>query len=227
MEENIAGIREVQAFVRAPKTIAQFQEVNAINRQSGIKADIITTALGPMFLTMSTITIAATALVGGWLALQNIVTVGVIATFVVYIMNFFRPMRAIAMLYNNLQSALAGAERIFEVLDAQPSVPDRPDALPLSDIQGEVVFNNVTFGYNAEQAVLIDVDLTALPGQTIALVGPTGAGKTTIVNLLVVSMTWVQKSLPLMGWISATSRRHPFADSWELYCRTRFYFQIQ
>lgn len=184
MEENIAGIREVQAFVRAPKTIAQFQEVNAINRQSGIKADIITTALGPMFLTMSTITIAATALVGGWLALQNIVTVGVIATFVVYIMNFFRPMRAIAMLYNNLQSALAGAERIFEVLDAQPSVPDRPDALPLSNIQGEVVFNNVTFGYNAEQAVLIDVDLTALPGQTIALVGPTGAGKTTIVNLL-------------------------------------------
>jgi ATP-binding cassette subfamily B protein len=93
-------------------------------------------------------------------------------------------MRAIAMLYNNLQSALAGAERIFEVLDAQPSVPDRPDALPLSNIQGEVVFNSVTFGYNAEQPVLIDVDLTASPGQTIALVGPTGAGKTTIINLL-------------------------------------------
>ena len=87
-----------------------------------LKRDIITAALGPMFTTMSTITIAATALLGGWLALREIVTVGIIATFVIYIMNFFRPMRGIAMLYNHLQSALAGAERIFEVMDSQPAV---------------------------------------------------------------------------------------------------------
>jgi len=184
MEENIAGIRVVQAFARASDTIAQFEAVNAANRQSGSKADIITAALGPMFTTMSTITIAATALLGGWLSLRGDVTVGVIATFVVYIMNFFRPMRGIAMLYNHLQSAIAGAERIFEVLDADPSVPDSPESQPLSNIHGAVVFDRVTFAYQADKPVLTDVSLSATPGQTIALVGPTGAGKTTIVNLL-------------------------------------------
>ena len=184
MEENIAGIRVAQAFARTSDTLAQFEVVNDRNRQSGTRADIITAALGPMFTTMSTITIAATALLGGWLALEGIVTVGVIATFVVYIMNFFRPMRAIAMLYNFLQSALAGAERIFAVLDVRPGVADKPGALPLAKVQGAVVFDRVTFFYKAGEPVLVDVSLEALPGQTIALVGPTGAGKTTIVNLL-------------------------------------------
>ena len=184
MEENIAGIRVVKAFARAEDTVAQFETANAVNRKSGVKADIITAALGPMFTTMSTITIAATALLGGWLALGGIATVGVIATFVVYIMNFFRPMRGIAMLYNHLQSALAGSERIFEVLDSAPSVPDQFQAQPLANIKGEVTFEDVTFGYDPEKPVLVDVRLTATPGQTVALVGPTGAGKTTIINLL-------------------------------------------
>ena len=184
MEENIAGIRVVKAFARAEDTVAQFKGANAENRKSGIKADIITAALGPMFTTMSTITIAVTALLGGWLALQGIVTVGVIATYVVFIMNFFRPMRGIAMLYNSLQSALAGAERIFAVLDSVPSVADQPAAQPLTNIQGAVAFEDVTFGYDPAKPVLLDVNLSASPGETIALVGPTGAGKTTIVNLL-------------------------------------------
>ena len=184
MEENIAGIRVVKAFARAGDTVAQFEVVNAASRASGIKADIITATLGPMFTTMSTITISATALLGGWLALQGVVTVGVIATFVVYIMNFFRPMRGIAMLYNSLQSALAGAERIFEVLDAEPSVRDEPAAQPLTGLNGDVAFQKVTFGYDPGKPVLFDVSLSATAGETIALVGPTGAGKTTIINLL-------------------------------------------
>lgn len=184
MEENIAGIRVVQAFAREADSVDEFITVNRENRRAGIRADIITAALGPMFTTMSTITIAATAFLGGWLALQGIVQVGVIATFVVYIMNFFRPMRAIAMLYNQLQSALAGAERIFEVLDAEPAVQDAPDAEPLADIEGHVVFDNVSFGYEPDKPVLQNVSLEARPGQTIALVGPTGAGKTTVINLL-------------------------------------------
>ena len=184
MEESIAGIRVVQAFARESETAAEFAVVNAVNREAGIKAEIITAALGPMFTTMSTTAIAATALLGGWLFLRGIVTVGVIATFVVYIMNFFRPMRGIAMLYNQLQSALAGAERIFEVMDASPSVPDQPDALPLSGIRGEVRFDRVTFEYEKDKPVLSDVSLVASPGQTVALVGPTGAGKTTIISLL-------------------------------------------
>jgi ATP-binding cassette subfamily B multidrug efflux pump len=184
MEEEIAGIRVVQAFARAADTINAFRVVNAANRESGIKAEIITAALGPMFMTMSTITIAATALLGGWLALRGLVTVGVIATFVVYIRNFFRPMRSVAMLYNQMQSALAGAERIFEVLDARPSVQDEEEALPLAAIQGEVKFGHVDFCYEQGKPVLEGVSLEASPGETVALVGPTGAGKTTMVNLL-------------------------------------------
>lgn len=88
------------------------------------------------------------------------------------------------MLYNALQSALAGAERIFQVLDAAPSVQDEPDAQPLANIQGAVRFDQVSFGYNPDQPVLIDINLVAQPGETIALVGPTGAGKTTIISLL-------------------------------------------
>jgi ATP-binding cassette subfamily B protein len=184
MEENIAGIRVVKAFARAAETRAQFEVANAASRGAGISADIITASLGPMFTTMSTITIAATALLGGWLALRGLATVGIIATFVVYIMNFFRPMRAIAMLYNGLQAALAGAERIFEVLDAQTAVADAPNAQPLAAIKGSVTFADVTFGYQPDKPVLQNVTLTAEPGQMVALVGPTGAGKTTIINLL-------------------------------------------
>ncbi len=184
MEENIAGLRVVKAFAREADTFEQFRAVNAKYRAAGTQADIITAALGPMFSTMMILTIAATALLGGWLALQDVVKVGVIATFIIYIRVFFRPMRAIAMLYNQLQSSLAGAERIFQVLDADPSVPDLPDAQPLAALQGHVKFDNVSFSYQPEKPVLLDVNLEVQPGQTIALVGPTGAGKTTIISLL-------------------------------------------
>jgi ABC-type multidrug transport system fused ATPase/permease subunit len=184
MEENITGLRAIKAFAREAETLDEFGQINATNRDAGIKADVITAALGPMFTTMSTITIASTALLGGWLALRGVVEVGVIATFVIYIMNFFRPMRAISMLYNQLQSALAGAERIFAILGEKPSVQDAPDAQPLPSIQGAVRFDHVDFAYTLNKPVLIDVNLEAKPGQTVALVGPTGAGKTTIINLL-------------------------------------------
>ncbi|MCX6049326.1 MAG: ABC transporter ATP-binding protein [Chloroflexi bacterium] len=184
MEENIAGIRVVKAFAREAATIDEFIAINAVNRDVGIKADVIIATLGPMFTTMSTITIAVTAWLGGWLAVRGIVEVGVIATFVIYIMNFFRPMRAISMLYNQLQSAMAGAERIFEVLDERPGIQDVPGALALAHIQGSVKFDHVNFEYTPGKPILIDVNLEAQPGATIALVGPTGAGKTTIISLL-------------------------------------------
>ena len=214
MEENITGARVVQAFAREKEVYADFHEVNSTYRKAGMTADIITAALGPMFTTMMTITIAAAALLGGWLAIEGILEVGILATFIIYIMNFFRPMRGIAMLYNQLQSALAGAERIFQTLDVQPTVTDRPDAAPLEKIEGDVQFDNVSFSYEdepqaaqarspmargngqgspsmneldnrpPEEPVLQNISLHAKPGATIALVGPTGAGKTTIISLL-------------------------------------------
>ncbi len=184
MEENITGIRAVQAYAQEDAAIAEFQRASQAYRQVGIRADFITAALGPMFTTMMILTVAATSLLGGWLALRDLVSVGVIAAFVVYIMNFFRPMRGIAMVYNQLQSALAGAERIFAVLDAEPTVTDAPQAKPLRNIRGAIGFEHVDFAYEPGKPVLENINLEVAPGQTIALVGPTGAGKTTIISLL-------------------------------------------
>jgi ATP-binding cassette subfamily B protein len=121
---------------------------------------------------------------GGWLALQGLVTVGVIATFINYGQNFIQPLRQLSNLYNSIQAALAGAERVFEIIDTPPEIPDAADAQPLESIQGEVHFENVNFGYSPDVPVIKNMTLEAKAGQTIALVGPTGAGKTTIINLL-------------------------------------------
>jgi ABC-type multidrug transport system fused ATPase/permease subunit len=110
--------------------------------------------------------------------------VGVIVAFVQYVRRFFEPVRAIAMIWANVQSAIAGSERIFELLDTPSAIADLPDAVELPDIEGRVVFEDVCFEYNPGEQILEDVDLVAEPGQTVALVGPTGTGKTTVVNLI-------------------------------------------
>jgi ATP-binding cassette subfamily B protein len=118
------------------------------------------------------------------MAVQGLATVGTIASFINYARRFSRPLNMIANLYNSIQSAIAGAERVFEVIDEVPELQDVPDALPVEEVEGDVVFDDVCFGYDEDVPVLKHVSLHAEPGKTIALVGPTGAGKTTIVNLL-------------------------------------------
>lgn len=121
---------------------------------------------------------------GGFLALQGLVSVGTIATFINYAQNFISPLRQIANLYNSIQAALAGAERVFEIIDTPPEIQDAADAIPLDTIRGDVRLEHVDFGYVSNHPVIKDMSLEAKAGQTIALVGPTGAGKTTILNLL-------------------------------------------
>jgi ATP-binding cassette subfamily B multidrug efflux pump len=183
-EENISGVRVVRAFAREKETIDQFRAVNVKNRDAGIKAERITALLMPLIHVMSTVAVAIIAGLGGWLALRDLISIGVIVSFISYSYQFFGPIRQLAQLYNQLQSALAGAERIFYVIDTQPIVADRPGAEPLPRIAGRVEFDHVCFAYQEDKPVLKDVSLVAEPGQTIALVGPTGAGKTTIINLL-------------------------------------------
>lgn len=183
-EETISGVRVVQAFAQEEKTISQFNALNAKNRDAGIKAESIIAVMMPLIDIMRSLSIALIAGVGGVLAINGIVSIGIIIAFITYTGNFFHPLRSLAQLYNQLQSALAGAERVFDVLDATPSISNSPDALPLNDIRGEIVFDNVSFAYEAGKPVLSNVSLTAKPGETIALVGPTGAGKTTIISLL-------------------------------------------
>lgn len=133
---------------------------------------------------LSNLNIAVVAGLGGWLILNGLASVGMIATFISYSRLFAQPLRQIANLYNNIQSALAGSERIFEIIDKQPELQDDLEAVPLEKLEGDVIFNQVYFNYVPEIPVLKDVSFHANPGQTIALVGPTGAGKTTIVNVL-------------------------------------------
>ena len=184
MEETISGLRLVQVFRRERAALAEFERANLAVRDTTIHAQMMMTLLRPMLIVFSNLAIVFIAGLGGWLALRGAVSVGVIATFVLYARRFYEPLLTLADLYNSIQSALAGAERVFDLLDQKPHVADRPDAVALPPLQGRVMFDHVDFGYVPGVPVLKDVSLTAEPGQMVALVGPTGAGKTTIVNLL-------------------------------------------
>jgi len=184
MEESISGLRVIKAFGRNRSVMENFSRENQAVYQTGLVAKTWSSVLMPLTAIMGNLVIVSLAAFGGWLALQDMVTVGVIATFIGYGQRFTQPLRQIASLYNTLQSALAGAERIFEVLDEVPSINDVPGAEAPQSIQGDVCFEDVTFAYDEGVPVLRHVDLHARPGETIALVGPTGAGKTTVVNLL-------------------------------------------
>ena len=138
----------------------------------------------PLMGILSNANIAILAGLGGWMTLQGLATVGTIAAFYTYSRQFANPLRQLGNLYNQLQSALAGAERVFDLLDERPELADAPNATVMDDIAGEVVFDHVDFAYVEDVPVIKDMSLWAEPGQTIALVGPTGAGKTTMVNLL-------------------------------------------
>ncbi len=187
LQENIAAVREVQAFAREDENVAEFETVNAANRDANVQAQSILSAFSPTLDVLSTIALAIVAGYGGYLVLTfdpPLVTVGVIVSFLIYMRRFYEPIRGIANLYTQLQSALAGAERIFELLDTEPEIVNAPDGIKLPPVEGHVLFDHVHFAYKESELVLQDINLEALPGQTVALVGPTGAGKTTIVNLL-------------------------------------------
>ncbi|MBN1889350.1 MAG: ABC transporter ATP-binding protein, partial [Thermoflexales bacterium] len=186
LEENISGVRVAQAFAREDENIERFDELNRANRDANVNAQGITAAFMPTLDVLGTLGLAIVVGFGGYLALHDppLATVGTIVAFMVYVQRFFQPIRQLASLYAQLQSALAGAERIFELVDTQPDMLDAPDAAVLPPIVGLVSFENVSFYYNPAEPVLRGVSLEALPGQTVAVVGPTGAGKTTLVNLI-------------------------------------------
>ncbi len=184
LEENISGARVVQAFGCQRAAVATFQRANIAVRDASIRAQSLAMLLPPLLMMLSNVDIAVVAGLGGWLALRDAASVGTIATFIMYARRFFRPLRSLAELYNSVQSALAGAERVFEILDQVPQVHDQPDAPDLPPIEGRVAFEHVSFSYVQGTPVLQDISLSVEAGQTVALVGPTGAGKTTMVSLL-------------------------------------------
>jgi ATP-binding cassette, subfamily B, multidrug efflux pump len=184
LEEDIGGVREAQAFARAPLNIREFMVLNAANRDANVQAVAITSAFLPSIDLLNTLATAAVLAAGGYFAVTGTTTVGTVTSFLIYVQQFFRPIQILSQFYTQAQSALAGAERIFTLLDEPVTLQDAQDAIDLPKIRGEVTFDRVTFGYNPDRPVLKDIDLHVKPGQTIALVGATGAGKSTIINLI-------------------------------------------
>ena len=222
IEETITGQRVVKAYHRESVVIAQFDASNRELRQAATRAQIFAGFIGPMMNCVNNLGLAIVAGFGGWMAVQGMATIGTIASFITFSRLFGRPLNELATLYGAIQSAIAGAERVFAVIDEPPEV-DAPDAQPLAQIRGAVVFDDVSFSYDDERRttnderstavgddggprtgdehapllvrppssvlrpsslVLKNISLRSAPGQIVALVGPTGAGKTTIVNLL-------------------------------------------
>jgi len=184
LEEDIGSVREAQAFNRVQLNIQQFDSLNAANRDANVQAVAITSAFLPSIDMLNTLATAGVLAYGGYLAVTGTATVGMVTAFLLYVQQFFRPIQILSQFYTQAQSAIAGLERIFLLLDEPSQLQDAPDAMEMPPIRGEVSFEDVTFGYNRDQLVLKGVNLCAQPGQMIALVGPTGAGKSTIINLI-------------------------------------------
>jgi ATP-binding cassette subfamily B protein len=190
LEEGISGVREVQAFSRENANIESFELANAANRDANVRAVAFTSALAPALEALGYVALAIVAGVGGLALLRNVpiggavVSIGLIVTFIGYVQRFNQPIAQISTLWTNIQSAIAGAERIFELLDLRPEIVEKVGVGAMPPIEGRVVFVDVCAEYVPGEPVLKGIDLVAEPGQSIAIVGPTGAGKTTLVNLL-------------------------------------------
>jgi len=184
MEEAISGQRVVKAFRRSDSAITEFRRHNQLVYQAGIYANSYALLLMPLTNVLGNLFVIVLVGLGGYLALQGLATIGIIATFIAYGRNFIQPLRQLANMYNSIQAALAGAERVFEIIDTPMEIDEAPDAVPLERVRGEVRFEEVRFGYLPDTPVIKGMSLQAKAGQTVALVGPTGAGKTTLINLL-------------------------------------------
>lgn len=184
IEESVTGQKVVKVFCHEEKNIEEFSKLNQDLRNKQIHALFFGGIMGPIMGNMGQISYATTAMVGGILCALGRFDIGGLTVFVNYSRQFSFPISELSMQVTNIFSALAGAERVFDMMDQPPEAEDSPEAEELSAIEGNVALNHVTFGYNEDKVILKDITLQAKPGQKIAFVGSTGAGKTTVTNLL-------------------------------------------
>jgi ATP-binding cassette subfamily B protein len=184
LEENISGVRVIQSLSREDLNNRKFDEVNQANFQANLSAARISAAMMPGVELLVSAATALIILFGGMDVLDRTILVGTLVAFVLYVQNFFDPIRTLTYEYGQLQRAMASGARIFELLDAQSEIVQKPGALPTPTLTGDIQFEGVCFGYEPGLEVLHDIDLHVPSGQTVALVGPTGAGKSTIINLI-------------------------------------------
>lgn len=184
LAEDITGMRVIQAFAQESTSEERFDRVNAASRDSNIDAMNLSFVFLPSVEFISMIATAVVLWFGGRAVIADQLTLGVVVAFLAYVTRFFQPIQELSQLYTTMQAAMAGGERVLELLDSEPAVQDPPDGAAMPPIRGQIDFENVSFAYRGEETVLHEVSLHVAAGQTVALVGPTGAGKTSIANLV-------------------------------------------
>lgn len=184
LQENVSGVRVVQSLNREDQNLRQFDRLNSDNLQANLSASRLSAALLPTVEVLTAIALGLVIVFGGSMALRGALEVSVLVAFALYVQRFFEPVRSLTMQYTQLQRAVTSASRIFELLDWQPDVKDRPGAEELKNARGEVRFERVDFRYVPDVPVLEDIDLHIQPGEKVAFIGETGAGKSTLVSLV-------------------------------------------
>lgn len=184
MEESVSGMKEIQSYSREGETRREFQQVNVSNMQANVQAGQVMSAFWPAVSIFTAVGNCIVLWFGGSAVMNGTLSVGVLFGFMSYLNRFFWPIQDLSTFWNNVQSALAAAERVFGIIDTDIEIEDNADAYELQGIEGKIVYECLTFSYYPGQPVLKDIKLTIEPNTTTALVGPTGAGKTTMINLL-------------------------------------------
>ena len=184
VEEMFSGCKTIQAYAYENQVCQKFETVNGNASEAYYKADSIGVTIGPTMGMINNISLALIATLGSFFYMMNLVSLGQISSFILYSRKFSGPINEIANIMNEILSALSAAERVFNLLDQEEEVSDRTLATDLVNVQGDVKFNDVSFGYTKDKTILHNLSFEALPGRLTAIVGPTGAGKTTMINLL-------------------------------------------
>ena len=184
LQESVVGVRIAQSFAREDRNIAKFHEINNRNFDAMMRASVVSYVLTPTVEIFRGIAIGIIVVYGGWRAIEGDLTVGVIVAFLTYVNRFFEPIRELSRWFHLLQASMVAGDRVLELLDEPVTVADRPGAVEATRIDGRVEFDGASFEYIPDRPVLNGVSFVIEPGQMVALVGPTGAGKTTIASLL-------------------------------------------
>ena len=183
LQEDMAGVRVVQSLSREEENMEQFDEVNKAHLDANVTAVKFEALMMPMVNIITGVSFAIVIIVGGFQALDGVMSIGILMSFLLYVQRFFDPVLELSMQYTELQRAMASGARIFELLDIAPDIQDRPGAIELPPVKGEVNFQHVSFGYEPDKDVLHDINLTVRPGETVAIAGQTGSGKSSLVSL--------------------------------------------
>lgn len=184
LQENISGMRVIQSLVREDRNREEFDDLNRYNRDTNLESSRIAALILPLVEVVAAMAIALVIVYGGWLAAHKELEIGMLVSFTLYINRFFDPIRDLSMQYTQLQRSGVAAERIYSIMMVPVQITDKPEAQELPPVKGDVEFRDVVFGYNPERPVLHSLNLSARAGQTVAIVGPTGAGKSTIAGLI-------------------------------------------